>query len=162
MRTFFAVCILFIIALIQSLLLFKITSWPWTPDLLLIAIVFFCLRAGWRKGLVIGVCAGIFIDTFTVGRFGAYILTYGLTGICLGLVTYKLYFENPVTQSLIVFIATIGTAVTYFSLYSIFFGISLWPLLFTRVIAQSFSNGIWAIIIFFILWRFEQKRLFNI
>lgn len=129
------------------------------PDLLLIAAVFCCLRAGWQRGLLLGMLAGFVYDMLTVGRIGLFTVSFGLCGAVLGLFTYQLYFENPLTQSLLVLCVTLVHAAIFFTLSSLLSSVSLWNLYMCKVIPQSVYNFAVALVLYMIMRRFERKRL---
>lgn len=132
------------------------------PDFVLIAVVFFCLRAGWQKGIMLGMIAGFIMDMFSVGRVGLFTVSFGACGFFLGLFTRKLYFENPLTQSLIVFLFTFINASIYAVLSVTFNGVSLWNIFARKTMPLSLYNFVVSLLIFILLRRFERKRLLSV
>lgn len=131
------------------------------PDLLLIAAVFCCLRAGWQRGLLLGMIAGFVCDNLSMGRLGLFTISLGICGLLLGLFTYQVYFENPLTQSLLVLCVTLVHASIYFTLVGVLCSVSLWGLYLHRVIPQAVYNFVAAFVLYVLMRRYERKRLIS-
>ncbi len=72
-----------------------------TPPLLAVGVVFFALTEGPSFGLAIGCFAGLFLELFTVGRFGTEIAAMGSLGALCGFASTKLFRDSLLTQLLL-------------------------------------------------------------
>lgn len=91
-----------------------------TPDLVLIATVYFALRYGPGWGQSLGFMSGIFQDVFAIYLFGANALIKTIIGFSVGQLKKKFDCSNRATQIIIIFCATIGNFVFYYLVEIIF------------------------------------------
>lgn len=90
------------------------------PDLLLIAIVFFSLRLGPTRGLVLGLITGFLKDCLGNGLFGGYAFCFALLGLIVGYNGKVLYRESPYTQVVVTFLASCLAYFLYYLLVKLY------------------------------------------
>ncbi|HRZ87189.1 MAG TPA: rod shape-determining protein MreD [bacterium] len=149
-------------ALVQSICADAFMIRRVSPDFLLIAVVFCSLRAGWQRGLLFGLIAGFICDVLSLGRMGLFAVSMGTCGLLLGFLTFRVYFENPLTQSLIALLVTLLNAAVYFSAADLFYQESLWYLFLNHVVPQSIYNFTVGVILFTFMHTYERKRLISL
>jgi len=90
------------------------------PDLMLIAVVFFSLFLGWKRGLESGVAAGLMQDILAFNLFWVNTFVLGTTGFLVGILNAKLFKESKATQVSLVFFFTIFSMALRFLLTALF------------------------------------------
>jgi rod shape-determining protein MreD len=78
------------------------------PDLFLILVILVAMREGSAAGTLWGLAAGAVQDSLSGGMVGFHLLSKPVTGLAIGLLRDKLDFENPNTQSVVTFAATLA------------------------------------------------------
>ena len=76
-------------------------------QLLLIALVYFCLDYDWFGGLMAGITAGALLDINSGGHLGVYTLSYGIVGLLIGTFQTVIFKEELFPRMLIIFSATL-------------------------------------------------------
>lgn len=91
-----------------------------TPDLILIATVYFALSYGPGWGQSLGFISGILQDAFSVYLFGANALIKAIVGFTVGRLKKRLDVSNMATQVIVVFCAAILNYVIHYFVKIIF------------------------------------------
>lgn len=76
-----------------------------TPDLLAVAVIFFGLFSGIRSGIESGLVTGLIKDILSAGIFGANIIIFGALGLISGVLSERIYRDNPLIQFFISFLS---------------------------------------------------------
>lgn len=88
------------------------------PNTALILVVVIAMLGGVKKGLTFGLAAGILQDLFFSKALGVHTLIYGLLGLGVGLIENKLFKDNRLTPTVLIFGATfLFYMITYVMLY---------------------------------------------
>jgi rod shape-determining protein MreD len=75
----------------------------YTPDLMLIAVLFIALFFGSGAGLEAGIAAGIGKDVFAMDYMGINTLSMALTGLVVGALHTKFFKDSKLTRFIVVF-----------------------------------------------------------
>jgi rod shape-determining protein MreD len=81
------------------------------PDFFLLSVLLVAMRRGSFAAIVWGVAAGLVQDVLSAGIIGFNVLTKPALGYGVGLLRSRLDFDNPNTQTLLTFLATIAEGV---------------------------------------------------
>ena len=114
-----AITILVWIFYLIEFLLFNFFGKWFTPNLLLILIIFFNLYLGIRYSLLTAVIAGIFKDSFSIDFFGLNILSFVICAFLTTLIKRYLYQIGSISSRvLMVFLVTMASVFINFILDS--------------------------------------------
>ncbi len=81
------------------------------PDFFLLSVLLVAMRRGSVAAVVWGVAAGLVQDVLSAGIIGFNVLTKPALGYGVGLLRSRLDFDNPNTQTLLTFMATLSEGV---------------------------------------------------
>ena len=99
----FLVCVMIQIQLARKLSFVRIVP----IQLLLIAMVCYCIDRDWFGGMLVGISAGLMLDLLSGGRLGVYTLSYGIVGFLIGSFQALVFKEDLLPKLFIVFAATL-------------------------------------------------------
>jgi len=100
MKYFWAILALIITAGIQGNLPSYISILGAKPDLVLVVLISYSLAADPAFGATLGFVAGLLHGSPAVFSLGSFIVTRTITGFLAGLVTTRLFSENPLVPAL--------------------------------------------------------------
>ena len=100
MRYFWPIVILVGAAGLQGNLPNAISIWGAKPDLVLVILVSYSLAADPAFGAMLGFIAGLLQGSLVGVSLGSFIVTRTITGFLAGLVTTRLFSENPLVPAL--------------------------------------------------------------
>lgn len=109
----FRFLILFLSVLLQSVLLDELFPGWGKPDLVLILTLYFGFKGGIMAGQTTGFLGGLLEDLASGKQFGVYMLIKTLMGFGAGNLHKKIFTENFLTISSLVFIGTLLKEVMY-------------------------------------------------
>lgn len=100
MRYFWPVVALIAAAGLQGNLPSAISIWGEPPDLVLVVLISYSLAADPAFGAGLGFVAGLLHGSLVGFSLGSFIVTRTITGFLAGLVTTRLFSENPLVPAL--------------------------------------------------------------
>jgi len=129
-----------------------------SPELLLIAVIFFGLHFGKLRGAEVGLVSGLLKDIFSMTNFGVNAFSFLLVGALAGYLRKKLARENFITEFLISAAAVyLISAVSFLDLSRLggVAGTGFWAIIFYK----SLYTGLVAPFLFFALRKiFETGK----
>lgn len=120
MKRYKIVAFFVLFAIIQISALNYVRLFDVKPNILLVGVVLLALHKGSGAGLEAGVIAGLLYDLGSAGTFGVSTLSFMLCGYAVGLLGRKVYQENLVLCTLVVFIFSLANNLVYYFISSIF------------------------------------------
>ena len=112
-----------IAALLQSVLLYRLTIYGAVPDISLGILVFCAYVNGTMSGQVSGFFSGLFYDFLSISPMGLYTLVRTIIGALSGLLRGMFFLDKVVLPMLLCASATILKALLIFGLHLVFSGI---------------------------------------
>ncbi|NLN76977.1 MAG: rod shape-determining protein MreD [Armatimonadetes bacterium] len=100
MRYFWPIVTLIAAAGLQGNLPDFISIWGAKPDLIIVVLISYALAADPEFGAVLGFVAGLLQGRYVGLSMGSFIITRTITGFLSGLVTTRLFSENPLVPAL--------------------------------------------------------------
>lgn len=132
------------------------------PDLLLILVVCLAFLWGEKRGAVVGFIAGMFQDFFFGPALGFFTLSKIIPAYLAGLVSREIYTDQVIGPMLAVFFGTILHELVSFFLLGFFWGHEF-PLSYyleNMFLPQAVYNFVLTLLIYPLIYRAEQKKLF--
>lgn len=100
MRYFWPTVVLLLAAGLQGNLPGAVSLWGGKPDLILVVLISYSLAADPVFGTTLGFIAGLILGSSVGLSLGSFIVTRTITGFLAGLVTTRLFSENPLVPAL--------------------------------------------------------------
>lgn len=147
--TFFVILITLLIQ-IQILPIFCLKL-----DLMALVTIYYGLLSGWKKGLFVGLIAGIFTDVFSGGVLGLSSFGLVICGVLAGYSKGMLLLRYWILRVSLVFVLTILNLCIYSILSVLFYGKSLLSIFNSQWLIISLGNAIVAAALFWIVDRHE-------
>ncbi len=89
-------------------------------QLLLIATVFYCIERDWFGGMLVGMSAGLVLDSVSGGRLGVYTLSYGVVGFLIGHFQTLVFKEEILPKLFMVFAGTLVVQILNFQIIRLY------------------------------------------
>ena len=83
---------LFILFLVQNFLSALLQANA--PPVLLIGVIYYALKEGWRTGLWLGLFAGFLVEMYGQGPLGFYMAEFALLGVVFGFLSTQLFGDS--------------------------------------------------------------------
>lgn len=119
--------ILLLALLLQLVFLPHIVLQKLKIDLVLLIVIAFSLLQGSRKGMAIGLLAGVICDSFVGYPFGFHILLKGLLGAAVGRLNGMYLEKQPGVPLLAALGALLFNELLQHLSFQVFFGGEIWP-----------------------------------
>jgi rod shape-determining protein MreD len=148
-----------------ALILFQMRLLPYIaignirPDLFLLAVCYLSLRSGEAKGALVGFGLGFLEDSLSFSPLGVKALSFALAGSLLGVVRRGLFWDNPLTESLLLFSAAIFSG--FISLLVLNFFLIPRPVggtLFRLILPESFLTALCGFFFFALFRRWKELK----
>lgn len=145
MRERLLIFCLIIISVFIQVVLAKYTRW--TPDLILLMVIFTGVFRSPREAVTFGILAGFLRGIFSVGTFPVDILLFPILGAASFMLAEMFYRENLFTQIFITSLALFALAAAHISYFNIISGndiriplvfLASWRTFFTTIIISPF------------------------
>lgn len=128
----------------------------YSPNFLLLLVIFFALRYGPMSGEVIGFVAGMLFDVFSLSPFGSQAFLLTLVGYGLGRQSGKVDEKNVFAQVMVVFLVSVVYITSMTLLQLIFFLEKMEIINFGRSILYVVINVAVAPVFFYILNKWSR------
>ncbi len=123
MKKFWAILIIAIIIVLQTLPQFKVFGF--FPNLIVIFIVYYSFKVGVSQGIVLGAILGLCVDILSGSYIGTHSLSFSTVALSVEFFKIVFIFEMPFTVPIVSFFATIVNYFVMFVLSLVFRSISL-------------------------------------
>ncbi|MCS7299831.1 MAG: rod shape-determining protein MreD [Spirochaetia bacterium] len=123
MRRLWGVLIIIILSIIQTLPQLKI--YGFSPDLLMILIIYYSFKVGTTKGIIFSAIIGALVDILSGSIIGTHVIAFSTIALSIEIFKTIFIFEMPLTVPIVSFISTITKYLILFLLSVIFGSISL-------------------------------------
>ena len=129
------------------------------PDLFLFFVCYFSLRNEEAKGALIGFGLGLLEDSLSISPIGVKAVSFSLVGALLGFVRKGVFWDNPLTQVLLLFSAGILSGfVTLLALNFFLIPRPMGDSLFRLILPESIFTALWGLLFFFIFQRWKERK----
>jgi len=129
------------------------------PDLFLLFVCYFSLRNEEVQGALIGFGLGFLEDSLSISPIGVRAMSFSLVGSLLGFVRKGLFWDNPLTQGLLLFSAGILSGlVTLLVLNFFLIPRPMGDSLFRLILPESIFTALWGFLFFFVFQRWKQRK----
>jgi len=129
------------------------------PDLFLFFVCYLSLKNEETKGALIGFGLGLLEDSLSSSPLGVKALSFSLVGSLLGFVGKGLFWDNPLTQSFLLFSA--GILSGFVTLLALNFFLIPRPIggsLFRLILPESILTALWGLLFFVVFQRWKERR----
>jgi len=129
------------------------------PDLFLFFVCYLSLKNEEAKGALIGFGLGLLEDSLSSSPLGVKALSFSLAGSLLGFVGKGFFWDNPLTQSFLLFSA--GILSGFVTLLVLNFFLIPRPIggsLFRLILPESILTALWGLLFFFVFQRWKERR----
>ena len=144
------IALIFVAFVLQTSVLPIIPIFNCIPNLMLVLVSGYALIYGEQRGMVLGVIAGLLLDSFHSEHFGIFTLTYSLIGFTNGYFGRRVYEDNILFRIYITAISELGfNLLIYFIIFVFrsnfnfvyyFFNIIFPKMIFTSIFAVILSR----------------------
>lgn len=144
------IVLIFVAFVLQTSVLPIIPIFNCIPNLMLVLVSGYALIYGEQRGMVLGVIAGLLLDSFHSEHFGIFTLTYSLIGFTNGYFGRRVYEDNILFRIYITAISELGfNLLIYFIIFVFrsnfnfvyyFFNIIFPKMIFTSIFAVILSR----------------------
>jgi rod shape-determining protein MreD len=157
--------VVLVFLLLLAIVLFQMKLMPYfaigniKPDLFLLFVCYFSLRNEEVQGALIGFGLGLLEDSLSISPIGVRAVSFSLVGSLLGFVRKGLFWDNPLTQCLLVFSAGILSGLA--TLLALNFFLIPRPMgdsLFRLILPESIFTALWGLLFFFVFQRWKQRK----
>lgn len=124
-------------------------------DLLALVTIYYGLLSGWKKGLGVGLTAGILQDIFSGGILGLAPVGLVICGILAGYSRRMLLLRYWIVRVMLIFILTALNLGIYSVLSALFYKKSLLEIFSSQWLVISLGNTIIAGVLFWVVDRYE-------
>ncbi len=133
------------------------------PDLLLVVIVCFSFLWGEKKGLIMGIIAGLLQDVFLGPALGFFALAKMLSAYLSGLVSREIYKDQIIGPMVTVFFATILHELIIYALVSIYWqsGTGLFVAIESVFLFRAFYHFALTLFLYPLIYRADRANFFN-
>lgn len=141
---------IFVAFVLQTSVLPIIPVFNCIPNLMLVLVSGYALIYGEQRGMILGVVAGLLLDSFHSEHFGIFTLIYSLIGFTNGYFGHKVYEDNILFRIYITALSELGfNLLIYFIIFVFrsnfnfvyyFFNIILPKMIFTSIFAVILSR----------------------
>ncbi len=129
-----------------------------TPDFLLITISIAAFLLGPMSGQIAGFTAGIAVDILSGGLLGMFAFTYTFVGYAVGMVGQRVYGRSILVSTTLIFFVTLLKALVLSMIAALFLKPGYFGLFSNgRVFLEAVFNCLYALPLFFIVTRFQEK-----
>lgn len=158
MTVYLVVPLLFVTALIQSTIVAHVDIWGVFPDLPLLWVVSWGLLRGARQGMVWGFIAGVALDVFAGGPFGAGTLSMIAAGFLVGLTEPTLFRSHLALPLVAAFVATLVYDLVFMGIIRLSGGTVLWGEAMLHLVLPAAVLNTLLIPLVFIVARWLSRR----
>lgn len=154
MRYFWPVVTLIVAAGLQGNLPHALSIWGGTPDLVLVVLISCSLAADPAFGAGLGFVAGLVHGSFVGFSLGSFIVTRTATGFLAGLVTTRLFSENPLVPAIsAVWLTVVCEALFLLGNPPLHLGVAI-----RAVVGESIGNAIFTLFVYYALRHLDTNR----
>lgn len=131
-----------------------VSIWGAKPDLVLVVLISYSLAADPAFGAGLGFIAGLLHGSFVGLSLGSFIVTRTITGFLAGLVTTRVFSENPLVPALsAVWLTVVCEVLFLLGNPQPDLGIAL-----RKVAGECLSNAIFTLFVYFALRNLDTRR----
>lgn len=154
MRYFWPVVALIAVAGLQGNLPPAVSIWGAKPDLILVVLISYSLAADPAFGAGLGFIAGLIHGSFVGACLGSFIVTRTITGFLAGLVTTRLFSDNPIVPVL----SAIWLTVVCEGLFLLGNPRPGFAVALHKLAGECIANGICTLFVYFVMRHLETRR----
>ena len=119
-----------------------------TPNLLLIAVVFFNMHFKQKNALALSGFCGVVKDIFSIARFGTNIISFVICGFAANKLKTSVYHQERVFQALLVFLISLANSFVIYLLNLTSINLSFFRYLFFVMLPEGFYTAVLSLLIF--------------
>ncbi len=124
------------------------------PDLVLVVLIAFSLAKEPEFGATLGFFAGLFQGAQVGQSLGSFMFTRTLTGFFAGLVTTRLFSENPIVPAL----SAVGLTIICETMFLLANPVYDFSRVLRTLVGESLANGIISVFVYWIIRWFSTSR----
>ena len=158
MSAYLTLAILFVLSLLQSTLMPRITLLGVHPDLMLMAVTSWSLLRGSQEGMLWALVGGVMTDLFSGGPFGVTTLSLLVVGFLSGLGEKTVFRFDLLVPILVIPLATLAYDGVLLALLSMLGWPSQWGANFVQIILPSALVNTLGMPLVYILLRTLDRR----
>lgn len=163
MRYLIMTILFFISLVLQSTLFSHLTVAGVKPDLVLVLVVFYALFQGPQEGALVGLIGGLLQDMMFGQYIGLNALANLVIGYLIGLLERKIYKENLLIPTIILFLSTfLHETILYFLRLAIELPTNYFTFIKSVVFSTAVYNSCLAPFIYGKFYKSSQKGLLRI
>lgn len=154
MRYLWPIVILITAAGLQGNLPAAISIWGAKPDLVFVVLISYSLAADPEFGAGLGFVAGLVQGSFVGISLSSFIVTRTITGFLAGLVTTRLFSENPLVPA----ISAVWLTVVCETLFLLGNPCSNLGVAIHKVAGECLANAIFTLFVYYIFRHLDTRR----